>query len=171
MSAWCAGEFSFTVALGVALVCAYGPATVHAQQPPEQAPPQQQPPPQEPSPQQRPPQQQQPALTQPQIQQLVAPIALYPDPLLAQVLTASTYPLEVTLAARWAEKNPNLNGPALEEAMQKEPWDPSVKGLTSVPQVLAMTNDRLDWRPQLGEVFLAQPDDIQNAVHALRAKA
>ena len=77
--------------------------------------PQQQPPEQ---PQQQPPQQQ--TLTQQQVQQLVAPIALYPDALLAQVLTASTYPLEVTLAARWAEKNPNLKGAALEEAMQKE---------------------------------------------------
>jgi Protein of unknown function (DUF3300) len=73
--------------------------------------------------------------------------------------------------ARWAEKNPNLEGAALEEAMQKEPWDPSVKGLTSVPQVLAMMNEKLDWTQQLGEAFLAQPDDIQNAVQALRAKA
>jgi hypothetical protein len=105
------------------------------------------------------------------VQQLVAPIALYPDALLAQVLTASTYPLEVTLAARWAEKNPNLKGAALEEAMQKEPWDPSVKGLTSVPQVLAMMNDKLDWTQQLGEAFLAQPDDVQNAIQALRVKA
>jgi hypothetical protein len=105
------------------------------------------------------------------VQQLVAPIALYPDALLAQVLTASTYPLEVTMAARWAEKNPNLKGATLEEAMQKEPWDPSVKGLTSVPQVLAMMNDKLDWTQQLGEAFLAQPDDIQFAVQALRARA
>jgi Protein of unknown function (DUF3300) len=126
----------------------------------------------QPQPQQQPPQQpQQQVLTQQQLQQLVAPIALYPDALLAQVLTASTYPLEVTLAARWAEKNPNLKGAALEEAMQKEPWDPSVKGLTSVPQVLAMMNEKLDWTQQLGEAFLAQPDDIQNAVQALRAKA
>src|SRR5499426_843405 len=126
----------------------------------------------QPQPQQQPPEQpQQQTLTQQQVQQLVAPIALYPDALLAQVLTASTYPLEVTLAARWAEKNPNLKGAALEEAMQKEPWDPSVKGLTSVPQVLAMMNEKLDWTQQLGEAFLAQPDDIQNAVQALRAKA
>ena len=131
----------------------------------------------QPQPQQHPPQQpeqQQPhqqALTQQQVQQLVAPIALYPDSLLAQVLTASTYPLEVTMAARWSEKNPDLKGAALEEAMQKEPWDPSVKGLTSVPQVLAMMNDKLDWTQQLGEAFLAQPDDIQNAIQALRARA
>jgi hypothetical protein len=102
---------------------------------------------------------------------LVAPIALYPDALLAQVLTASTYPLEVTMAARWSEKNQNLKGAALEDAMQTQPWDPSVKGLTSVPQVLAMMNEKLDWTNQLGEAFLAQPDDIQNTVQALRAKA
>ena len=94
-----------------------------------------------------------------------------PMHLLAQVLTASTYPLEVAMAARWAEKNPDLKGAALEDAMQKEPWDPSVKGLTSVPQVLAMMNDKLDWTQQLGEAFLAQPDDIQNAIQALRARA
>src|SRR5262249_52266126 len=91
----------------------------------------------QPQPQQQPPQPQQQPLTQQQLQQLVAPIALYPDALLAQVLTASTYPLEITLAARWSEKNPNLKGAALEDAMQKQPWDSSVKGLTSVPQVLA----------------------------------
>jgi len=125
---------------------------------------QQQPPPQ------AQPQQQQP-LSQQQLQQLVAPIALYPDALLAQVLTASTYPLEVTLAARWAEKNPNVKGPALETAMQNEPWDPSVKGLTSVPQVLAMMNEKLDWTAQLGEAFLAQPNDVQTAVQALRKQA
>jgi hypothetical protein len=126
---------------------------------------QQQPPPQaQPQPQQQP-------LSQQQLQQLVAPIALYPDALLAQVLTASTYPLEVTLAARWAEKNSNLKGDALEAAMQKEPWDPSVKGLTSVPQVLAMMNEKLDWTAQLGEAFLAQPNDVQTAVQALRQKA
>src|SRR5262249_40126644 len=99
------------------------------------------------------------------------PIALYPDALLAQVLTASTYPLEVTLAARWAEKNANVKGEALEAAMQKEPWDPSVKGLTSVPQVLSMMNEKLDWTAQLGEAFLAQPNDVQTAIQALRKQA
>ena len=126
---------------------------------------QQQPPPQaQPQPEQQP-------LSQQQLQQLVAPIALYPDALLAQVLTASTYPLEVTLAARWAEKNANVKGPALEAAMQKEPWDPSVKGLTAVPQVLAMMNEKLDWTAQLGDAFLAQPNDVQTAVQTLRKQA
>src|SRR5215831_11468789 len=123
------------------------------------------------NPPQQPPQQQQQPLSQQQLQQLVAPIALYPDALLAQVLTASTYPLEVTMAARWSEKNPDLKGAALEDAMQKQQWDPSVKGLTSVPQVLAMMNEKLDWTNQLGEAFLAQPDDVQLAVQALRKQA
>ncbi len=106
-------------------------------------------------------QQSQQPLTQQQIEQLVAPIALYPDSLLAQILTASTYPLEVAMAARWSEKNLKLTGAVLEDAMQKQSWDPSVKALTSVPQVLAMMNDKLDWTQQLGEAFLAQPDDVQ----------
>jgi hypothetical protein len=110
-------------------------------------------------------------LTQQEIEQLVAPIALYPDPLLAQILTASTYPLEVVMAARWRQQNPNIKGADLEKAMQQRPWDPSVKGLTSVPQVLAMMNDKLDWTQQLGEAFLAQPNDVQNAIQTLRQKA
>ena len=75
------------------------------------------------------------------------------------------------MAARWSEKNQNLKGAALEDAMQKQPWDPSVKGLTSVPQVLAMMNEKLDWISQLGEAFLAQPDDVQIAIQALRRQA
>jgi uncharacterized protein DUF3300 len=167
MSAWLkhiSHNCFIALAAPMVLLVASLPVFAQDQQGPPQ--PQQQPPEQ---PQQQQPQQQ--TLTQQQVQQLVAPIALYPDALLAQVLTASTYPLEVTLAARWAEKNPNLKGAALEEAMQNERWDPSVKGLTSVPQVLAMMNEKLDWTQQLGEAFLAQPDDIQNAVQALRAKA
>jgi len=103
-----------------------------------------------------PPEQQQQRLSDQELQQLVAPIALYPDPLLAQILTASTYPLEVVMAARWSKDNPDLKGQDLENAMQKQPWDPSVKGLAAVPQVLVMMNDKLDWTQQLGEAFLAQ---------------
>src|ERR1051325_460108 len=106
-----------------------------------------------------------------ELQQLVAPVALYPDPLLAQIFTASTYPLEVVMAARWSKENPDLKGNDLENAMQQQPWDPSVKGLTAVPQVLTMMNDKLDWTQQLGEAFLAQPDDITKAVQTLRAQA
>ena len=111
------------------------------------------------------------ALSDEQISQLVAPIALYPDNLLAQVLTASTYPLEVVMAARWSKDNPNVKGDALDDAMQKQNWDPSVKGLTAVPQVLDMMSEQLDWTQQLGEAYLAQPDDISDAVQKLRAKA
>jgi hypothetical protein len=166
VSAWLKLSHDYFIALAAPMVLLVASLPVFAQDQQGQPQPQQQQP--------QPPEQQQPhqqALTQQQVQQLVAPVALYPDALLAQVLTASTYPLEVTMAARWAEKNPNLKGAALEEAMQKEPWDPSVKGLTSVPQVLAMMNDKLDWTQQLGEAFLAQPDDIQNAIQALRARA
>lgn len=162
MSSW-VRRFCFTPALMVPIVLAAAPLPVSAQD--QQGQPQQPPP----LPQQQQPQQQ--ALTQQQLQQLVAPIALYPDALLAQVLTASTYPLEVTMAARWSEKNQNLKGAALEDAMQKQPWDPSVKGLTSALQVLAMMNEKLDWTNQLGEAFLAQPDDVQNAIQALRSQA
>jgi hypothetical protein len=101
----------------------------------------------------------------------IAPITLYPDPLLAQILTASTYPLEVVMAARWSKDHPDLKGKDLENAMQQQPWEPSVKGLTAVPQVLTMMNEKLDWTQQLGEAFLTQPDDITKAVQALRARA
>ena len=78
-----------------------------------------------------------------QLEQIVAPIALYPDDLLSQVLMASTYPLEVVQAARWTSQNPNMTGKALEDAMAKQTWDPSVKGLVAVPQTLAMMSEKL----------------------------
>src|SRR5690349_14531958 len=90
-----------------------------------------------------------------QLEQLVAPIALYPDSVLSQILMASTYPLEVVEAARWAQSNPGVAGQALEDAMQKQQWDPSVKSLTAIPQTLQMMNDKLDWTQQLGDAFLA----------------
>ena len=109
--------------------------------------------------------------SQAQIQQLVAPIALYPDPLLTQILMASTYPLEVIEAARWSQNNPSVKGQALENAMQDQSWDPSVKALTAVPQTLEMMSDKLDWTQQLGDAFLAQQQDVLNAVQKLRAEA
>jgi hypothetical protein len=121
-----------------------------------------------------PPQQQQPAaqpLSAQQLDQLVAPIALYPDNLLGQILTASTYPLETVMAARWSAANPNVKGHELEDAMQQQSWDPAIKALTSVPQVLAMMNDKLDWTQALGDAYLSQPDDIAAAVQRLRLKA
>ena len=89
-----------------------------------------------------------------QIEQLVAPIALYPDDLLSQVLMASTYPLEVVEAARWVKENPNVTGQALQDAMQKQPWDPSVKSIAAVPQTLAMMNDQIKWTQKFGDAFL-----------------
>src|SRR4029453_9263865 len=139
-------QFGFAAAIAITLAGA--PSSLSAQAP------------QSPNPPQQPPLQAQQPLTQQQLQQLVAPIALYPDALLA--LTASTYPLEVAMAARWSEKNSDVKGPALEDAMQKQPWDASVKGLTAVPQVLPMMNEQLDWTGQLGEGFLAHPDDVKN---------
>ena len=102
---------------------------------------------------------------------MVAPIALYPDELLSQVLMAATYPLEVVEAARWSKENPKVTGQALEDAMQKQPWDPSVKALAAVPQTLAMMNDQLKWTQDLGDAFLAQQADVLDAVQRLRARA
>lgn len=106
-----------------------------------------------------------------EIEQLVAPIALYPDALVAQILMASTYPLEVVSAARWSKANPKVSGKALEDAMQKQTWDPSVKSLTAVPQALAMMNEKLDWTQKLGDAFLAQQNEVMGAIQRLRVKA
>jgi hypothetical protein len=106
-----------------------------------------------------------------ELEQLVAPIALYPDPLLAQVLMASTYPLEVVEAARWRKQNPKLKDEALETALQQQPWDASVKSLTAFPPVLTMMDEKLDWTQKLGDAFLAQQNDVMEAVQRLRAKA
>jgi hypothetical protein len=110
-------------------------------------------------------------LSDAQLEQLAAPIALHPDSLLAQIMTASTYPLEVEMAARWSKANPKLKGKELENAMQRQNWDPSVKSLTAVPQVLLMMSDKLDWTRQLGDAYLAQPDDLTRAIQRLRSKA
>ena len=93
-----------------------------------------------------------------ELEQIVAPIALYPDSLLAQVFMASTYPLEIVEAARWAKANPELKDNALEDALQAQTWDPSVKSLTAFPQVLTMMNEKLDWTQKLGDAFLAQQE-------------
>ena len=106
-----------------------------------------------------------------EIEQLVAPVALYPDALLAQVLMASTYPLEIVAAARWLETHQTLQGQALEDALHAETWDPSVKSLAAFPQVLTMMDEKLDWTQKLGDAFLAQQKDVMDAVQRLRAKA
>jgi hypothetical protein len=106
-----------------------------------------------------------------EIEQAVAPIALYPDDLIAQVLMASTYPMEVVEAARWREANPNLKDKALEDALLKQTWDPAVKSLTPFPQVLSMMNEKLDWTQKLGDVFLADQKGTMDAIQRLRARA
>jgi hypothetical protein len=108
---------------------------------------------------------------QEELDQLVAPIALYPDSLLAQIFMASTYPLEVVLAGKWAKANQSLEGDALTAALEKEDWDPSVKSLVNFPQVLDMMNEKLDWTQKLGDAFLAQQKDVMDTVQKLRAKA
>ena len=108
---------------------------------------------------------------QEELDQLVAPIALYPDSLLAQVFMASTYPLEVVLAGRWVKANQKLKGDALTAALEKEDWDPSVKSLVNFPQVLDMMNEKLDWTQKLGDAFLAQEKDVMDTVQKLRLKA
>jgi hypothetical protein len=106
-----------------------------------------------------------------QLDSLVAPIALYPDPLLAQVLAASTYPVEIIQLQQWLAKNPGLKDQALEDAVSKQPWDPSVKGLAGLPDVMKRLADDIQWTTDLGNAFLAQQKDVMNAVQRMRAKA
>jgi hypothetical protein len=106
-----------------------------------------------------------------ELEALVAPIALYPDPVLSQVLMASTYPLEIVHAARWVKANPNVKGDAAVKAVQNESWDASVKSLVAFPQILEPMNDKLDWTQKLGDAFLAQQKDVFAAVQRLRARA
>ena len=112
-----------------------------------------------------------PAFSEEQIEQMLAPIALYPDSVLAQVLMAATYPLEIVQAARWLKRNPDLKDEALDAALLDEPWDPSVKTLVLVPEVLKWMNDNLDWTQDLGDAFLAQEGDVMDAVQRLRHEA
>jgi hypothetical protein len=109
--------------------------------------------------------------SQQELEQLLAPIALYPDSLLAQILMASTYPLEIVVAERWVKANPNLKDKALEDALQQQPWDPSVKSLAVFPEVLTMMSEKLDWTQKLGDAFLAQQKEVMATAQALRAKA
>jgi len=112
-----------------------------------------------------------PMFSQDELDALLAPVALYPDGLLTQVLMASTYPLEIVLADRWVKANSSLKGKALEDALQNQPWDPAVKSLAVFPQVLTMMSEKLDWTQKLGDAFLAQQQDVMATAQALRAKA
>ena len=106
-----------------------------------------------------------------ELDSLVAPIALYPDPLLAQTLAASTYPLEVVQLQQWMNNNKNLQGKALADAVAKQPWDPSVQGLVEFPDVVQRMAGNIQWTTDLGNAFLAQQADVMDAAQRMRAKA
>src|SRR6266404_8751549 len=106
-----------------------------------------------------------------QLDSLVAPIALFPDPLLAQTLAASTYPLEIIQLQQWMERNKNLKDKALADAVAKQPWDPSVQALSAPPDVVQRLAGNVQWTTDLGNAFLAQQSDVMDAVQHMRAKA
>jgi hypothetical protein len=112
-----------------------------------------------------------PTIPNDQLDSLVAPIALYPDPLLAQVLAASTYPLEIIQLQQWLTKNKGLSDQALADAVMKEDWDPSVQALAALPDVAKRLADDIKWTTDLGNAFLAQQSDVMDAVQRMRAKA
>lgn len=113
----------------------------------------------------------QPAASQAELDRLLAPIALYPDELLAQVLAASTYPLEVVALDRWLKAHPGLSGDALQAAVDAQPWDDSVKALAPMPDIVAMMDGELEWTQRLGDAFLAAEADVMDAVQRLRRHA
>jgi hypothetical protein len=155
---------SFSVLLSVTLLSATGSRSAPAQ---DQPPP---PPPAAAGPQGNPPAsytQQSPS----QLQQLVAPIALYPDSLVAQILAASTFPEQVVEADRWVQANPGLKGPALGQAADQQPWDASVKALTAFPAVLGNMDKNLSWTSSLGDAYYNQQQDVMDAVQAMRQRA
>jgi hypothetical protein len=112
-----------------------------------------------------------PAFSKEQIEQLVAPVALYPDSLLSQVLMAATYPADVVDAAKWSKANPNQKGDDAVRAVESQAWDPSVKSLVAFPQTLAMMGDKPDWVQNLGDAFLASSKDVLDASQRLRQRA
>src|SRR6516162_9778509 len=106
-----------------------------------------------------------------QLDSLVAPIALYPDPLLAQTLAASTYPLEVIQLQQWIATNKYLKDQALADAVEKQPWDPSVQAMAAFPDVVKLLGDNVAWTMDLGNAFLAQQADVMEAVQRMRGEA
>ncbi|HEY2340447.1 MAG TPA: DUF3300 domain-containing protein, partial [Steroidobacteraceae bacterium] len=106
-----------------------------------------------------------------QLDSLVAPIALFPDPLLAQTLAASTYPLEIIQLQQWLAKNPGLKDKALADAVKKQPWDPSVQSMAAMPDLVKRLADDIQWTTDLGNAFLAQQKDVMDAVQRMRKKA
>ena len=109
--------------------------------------------------------------TQAQLEQLVAPIALYPDELVAQVLAAATYPDQIVQADRWLQQHPELKGEQLAQKVDKQPWDPSVKALVEFPSVLANMDKNLSWTSSLGDAYINQQQDVMNAVQEMRRRA
>src|SRR5947208_9285579 len=112
-----------------------------------------------------------PKIPNDQLDSLVAPIALYPDPLLAQVLAASTYPLEIVELQQWLTKNKDLKDKALADAVQKQPWDSSIQSMAALPDVVKRLADDIGWTTDLGNAVLAQQSDVMDAVQRMRAKA
>ena len=129
-----------------------------AQQPPPMEPPQQQP-------------QASVHFTPEQLDNLVAPVALYPDPLLGQLLVASTYPLELVEAQQWLQQHRNLQGTALMDAAKQQNWDASVQAMVALPDVLGRLNQDVQWTTDLGNAFLAQQADVMAAVQRMRTSA
>src|ERR1700746_356400 len=112
-----------------------------------------------------------PKIPNDQLDSLVAPIALYPDSLLAQVLAASTYPLEIMQLQQWLTKNPGLKDKALQDAVMKQPWDATVQAMAALPDVVKRLSDDIQWTTDLGNAVLAQQSDVMDAVQRMRAKA
>lgn len=112
-----------------------------------------------------------PPLAEPQLEDLVAPVTLYPDNLLSEILAASTYPIEVVEAQQWLQQNRNLKGQALMDAAKQQNWDPSIQALVAFPDVLARLNQDIHWTTDLGNAFLAQQADVMHAVQVMRMKA
>src|SRR6476660_572989 len=112
-----------------------------------------------------------PKIPNEQLDSLVAPIALYPDPMLSQTLVASTYPLEIIQLQQWLGKNKNLKDKALADAVAKQPWDPSIQAMAALPEVLKQMAENIKWTTDLGNAFLAQQSDVMDAVQRMRKKA
>ena len=146
----------FSLLMSCALVCATTPISINAQQASASSPSY--------SGQGAP-------LSVQELQALVAPIALYPDALVAQILGAATYPDQVAMAENWLQQNKKLTGQNLMQAVDKQPWDPSIKSLTQFPTVLDNMAKNLSWVSSLGEAYHNQAPDVMSAVQALRAQA
>ncbi len=154
---------SLAVVLSAGLLLVTSPVNLSAQQESQTPPPAQAPVPEQ-GPQYTP-------QTPQQLQDLVAPIALYPDSLVAQILAAATFPEEVVEADRWVQDHPDLKGEALANAVNNMPWDPSVKALTAFPSVLGNMDKNLSWTSTLGDAYYNQQQDVMDAIQVMRQKA